>query len=523
MKFKIFHIASLLSFGCVSAQLSDSIFIPTNQIYYQQLNRIWDNPIQFSNQKFSDFTETELSAVVKDLNMKRAQTAESSNEFGFKTQGIFNISEKLRLLGSFDYQFVTEKNLGFNLTNQRTEDQFVLNPHYLFVPKKANWETQNYHVKGGLSYQMWKGLELGATVDYRNQSSFRKSDPRPEISTADYSGEIFGGYRLGKHQLSVFGGLGRKTETYDIMSVNEFINAPANPEYYVRFSSGYGRLTYFPSYSNFSYRTIDRNLGGGYTFESQKNFFNINFSYTKAMQNLYGHTGELNNNQTGDTFFKESLEKMKYRLVNYKTDANYWYKGDKMDFMSNVNFQSITGDNYNISEFGQNYRMTLDRLSTANHFLLRDGKKIKFGATLEGIYNDFSAIDLLGETYKYVKSLNLNLKFNKDIFYRDTQKVNLEIGAMSYFTLSESLVYTPASSNTLLFDNVIKNDHEFDSTSKLGPQFGLQFYQKVSAKTDLKIFTNFATLFPLNKDLEQNTAYNGNPNLYFNAGISLFY
>ncbi|KIC61528.1 DUF6850 family outer membrane beta-barrel protein [Chryseobacterium taiwanense] len=527
MKFKSFYIISFLSFGCASAQLNDSIFIPTNQIYYQQLNRIWDNPIQFSKQKFSDFTETELSAVVKDLSMRRTQTAESSNEFGFKTQGVFNISKKLRLLGSFDYQFVTEKNLGYNLTNGRTEDQFVLNPNYLFVPKKANWETQNYHVKGGLSYNLWKGLEVGATVDYRNQSSYRKSDPRPEINTADYSGKIFAGYRYLNHQVSIFGGLGRKSDTYDVMAVNEAVNAPANPEYYVRFSNGYGRIVYFPSYGDYGYRTVDRNFGAGYTFENQKNFFNINFSYSKAMQNLYGNTGELygtsSTSGTGSVYFAESLEKMKYRLVNYKTDANYWYKGDKIDFMSNVNFQSITGDNYNNAEFGQNYRMTLDRVSTANHFLLREGKKIKFGTTLEGIYNDFSAIDLLGITYKYVKSLNLNLKFNKDIFYRDTQKVNLEIGAMSYFPLSESLTYVPASSNTLLYDNVIKNDHEYDATSKLGPQFGLQFYQKVTSKTDLKIFTNFATLFPLSKDLEKNTDYSGNPSLYFNAGISLFY
>jgi|GEM_PF-825054 len=523
MNFKILHVVSFLACGCVSAQLNDSIFIPENQMYYKQLNQIWENPVQFSKQKFSDFTETELSAVVKDLNMKRTQTAESSNEFGFKTQGIFNISEKLRLLGSFDYQFVTEKNVGYNLTNGRTEDQFVLNPNYLFVPKKANWENQNYHIKGGISYHLWKGLELGAMVDYRNQNSFRKSDPRPEINTADYSGKIFAGYRYGNHQLSVFGGLGRKSETYDIMAVNEFINAPANPEYYVRFSNGYGRIVYFPSYTNFSYRTVDRNFGAGYAFENPKNFFNINFSYSKAMQNLYGNTGELYNLPTGSTYFAESLEKMKYRLVNYKTDANYWYKSETADFMSNVNFQSITGDNYNNAEFGQNYRMTLDRLSTANNFLLKDGKKIKFGAVLEGVYNDFSAIDLLGITYKYVTSLNLNLKFNKDIFYRETQKVNLEMGAMSYFPLKESLQYTPASSNTLLYDHVIKNDHEFDRTSKLGPQFGLQFYQRVSAKTDLKIFTNFAALFPLSRDLEQSTEYNGNPNLYFNAGISLFY
>lgn len=523
MKFKTLYIIPILSFGCASAQLHDSIFIPRNQIYYNQLGRIWDNPIQFSKQKFSDFTETELKTTVKDLNMKRVQTAEESYEYAFKTQGIFNISEKLRLLGSFDYQFITEKNMGFNLTNGRTEDDLVLNPNYLFVPKKANWETQNYRVQGGMSYNPWKGLELGAVIDYKNQSSYRKSDPRPDINTADYSGKLFAGYRLGKHQLSVFGGMGRRSETYDLMAVNESVNAPANNEYYVRFSNGYGRLIYFPAYTDYSYRTIDRNLGGGYAFENKRNFFTINFSYSKKMQNLYGNDGEKRNSASGSTYFDESLEKMKYRLVNYRTDANYWYKGDRMDFMTNVNFQSITGDNYNNSEFGQNYRMTMDRLATANHFLLRDGEKIKLGTTLEAVYSDFSAIDLLGATHKYVKSLNLNLKFNKDIFFTDKQKVNLEVGAMSYFPLDTSLDYKAASSNTLLYDNVIRNDHEFDSTSKMGPQLGLQFYQKVSAKTDLKIFTNFATLFPLNKRLEENTNYNGNPNLYFNAGISLFY
>ncbi len=516
MKFKILNIIAIASFGCVSAQVQDSIFVPKNQLYAPQYLKIWENPIQYSDYHFGDFTETELSATIKENNLKRAQVAESSNQFEFKTQGIFNINENLRLLGGFDYQFVTEKDLGFNLSNGRTEDQFVLNPHYIFVPKKAHWESQKYKVNAGVSYNI-SNFDMGATIDYKNENSFRKSDPRPAINTADYSGKIFLGYHLQKHQLSIFGGLGRKTDTYDLDFVDASLGSPANQDYFVRFSDGYGRLIYFSHYDDFNYKTIDKNFGAGYAYRGEKNYFTINYSYSKSMETLYGQ------NADGYTYFNDALAQMKYRLIHYETDANYWYKGDKMEYFTHLNFQSITGDNYSLTEMGQNYRMTLDKLTFSNYLIWKDAEKTKLGIGLEAAYSDFSAIDLLGITHKYVKSLDLNLKVNKDIFYTSTQKINVEVGAQSYFPLSESLTYNPASSTQIFYDNVIRKDYYFDKTTKIGPKIGIQFFQKVRAKTDLKIFTNFASLFSTNSVLKDNTDYNGNPNLVFNAGISLYY
>ena len=516
MNFRIFHIIPLLSFTCAFSQVGDSIFVPKNNFYNPALQKVWENPIQYSNYPFKDFTETELNVTVKDLNLKRKQTAESVNQYGFKTQGIFNISENLRLLGSFDYKFVTEKDLAYNLSGDRTEDQMVLNPHYIFAPKKGNWENQIYNVKGGLSYS-YSGFDFGATVDYKNFNSFRKNDPRPSINTADYSGRLFAGYHYKKHQISINGALGRKSDAVDVDYVNSQLSTPANDDYFIRFSNGYGRLVNFSSYNNFGYRTTLNSGGAGYAYRGEKNVFTINYTYSKTMQTLFGKSAE------GYTYFDETLERMKYRVKNFQTDANYWYKGNEVDLYSNLNFQSITGDNYSLTDMGQNYRMTLDKLAFNNAVVYKDAEKTVLGLNLNASYSDFSAVDLLGETNKYVKSLDLELNANRDIVANSTNRLNVQIGAKGYFPFSTSLIYSPTTGNSMFYDNVIANDHYYDETAKLGPQIGIQFFQKVKNNTQLKIFSNFASLFALDSTMKNAGYYNGNPNLYFNAGFALFY
>lgn len=57
------------------------------------------------------------------------------------------------------------------------------------------------------------------------------------------------------------------------MAVNEYINAPANDEYFVRFSNGYGRQIYFNSFSKFLYKTDSKTFGGGYRFQNNNSAF----------------------------------------------------------------------------------------------------------------------------------------------------------------------------------------------------------------------------------------------------------
>ncbi len=506
----------ILSFLAVTAQEKDSLNLMQNRIYRPQFDHLKTNPVQYTDLPLADFTETSLMLSSRDLNLKRTQTAGQITEYGFATDGIFNIHQNLRLFGSFNYAFIKEKELAYNLSSQRTENNMILNPNYLLVPKAGDWESQEYKVTGGASYRL-SSFDFGATVNYGNRSSFRDTDPRPGISSADYSGKAFVGFNLGKHQISFFGHLGRKTEEHDIISVNEYINAPSFPDTFVRFSAGYGRIINFPSYSDFVYKTFNRGYGGGYAFQGEHDLITVNSGYSKSIETLF------TKDAGGAVYFDESLENMKYRLKNYYAQMQWLRRGAEKDIISNLDLKSITGDNYSVPEQGQNFRMTLDRAELSNAVVWKDRKRVLLGLNTSASYSDFSATDLLGVTYKHIKSFDLQFAANRDLLHSTEFILNLEVGADAYIPLSQSLNYIAASSSDLMFNNVIAPDHAFDSTTKLGPQLTLNFYRPLTARTNLRIFTSFAALYALSSEFQDQTDYSGTPNLRFNAGISLFY
>lgn len=517
MKNKFFVLISLLSFSWGVSQLNDSVFIPDNQVLDKHLEEIWENPIQFSRAHYQDFTISELAFRHKDFQFKRVQTAGESNDYQFKTSGIFNVNPRLRLLGEFDYHFINEKNIGNTLSNQRTENQFVLEPNYPFVPKKADWDNQKYHIKAGFSYQL-KKFDIGATINYENQSSFRKSDPRPEVKTADYSGRLFAGYHLGKHQISGFIGAGRKNDSYTLSSVNENIISPANPDYYVRFSNGYGRSIFYSDFDEYIVRNLNENFGGGYRFQNQTHFLSANYLYSHTLQDLFGQTSY------GAVYYDDSLIDFKYRTISHKANLNYMNSNANRKWTVFIEGESITGDNFNMNENGQNYRMTLDRVKMLNQYLKLDKKRTIFGVETEVAYNDFSATDLLAITNRYLQNLTAGFRMNKDLIYTDQFKFNTEIGAMGVFPISSELNYVPSSATTVFHDEVIAKDHAYDSTASLGPQMKLSLFKNITSKTTMKFHAQFASLFAISDEIKnQYHDFDNDPNFIFNFGLSIFY
>ena len=507
----LFATLSILSYS----QVSDSVFVPEHPYFEGLEAQLWKNPVQQNKTLLKDYTAVTLDFSSRNLQVKRTQTAENTNDIGFQTKGYYHFSKNLKLFGSFDYDFIQEKNLGFTLYSGRSDEDFVMNPNYLFVPKASNWEIQKYRIKGGATYD-FSNFTVGALVDYLNQSSFRKTDPRPEIKTADYTGKLFAGFTFGKHQLSAFAGYGRKTDNNDVMAVNELVNTPSNPENFIRFSNGYGRIVNFPSYFEFLYSTVLRNMGGGYRFQNEKLHFNLNYAYSKTMENIYTRSAY------NQVYIDQDLEYMKYREIFHEVFGSLVYHSENAKILSDFGAKILTGDNYNIVEQGQNFRKTWDHYF-ANFTYLKQGISGKYyGLKLKSEVNDFRAQDLLGVSDKKVQTLDLGLQFQSELYKNNNQNLNAAIGVNHYFPLQADLAFTQVSSSSTFYDRVILPDHYYDSTSKTGVSAEISFSDRFMKNTSWKIFSKFGAVFAHQSDEVPNQYYR-NPNVYFQTGITFFY
>lgn len=509
----------LLLLSCtVQAQLKDSLLVNQNSFYNDIGVQLFETPLFFTSHNLSDFTQTQIDFEQKLMPFKRVQTAEKATKYSFSTHGIFNIKPRLRLFGNFIYNQIREDGLGYNLTTERTENQNVLSPNYFFAPKKGNWEIQNYNLNGGASYQLENNILLGATVFYINSKNYRKIDPRPQVALSKYGGELHGGYVYKDHRVFGSVGMSKKTETGDIDYVDDTQNAPAYPETFTTFSSGYGRVVFNSSYNKYIYNTIDKNFGLGYQFQNERNSLGVTYKFNKSMEDLY------RKDANGNVYIQKDLKQYRYRFYSNTAKLNYYHDGASKDYKLQLEYSAGQGDNFSVAENGQNYRMNLDRLQLSSGIIKKENDRVIYNFELIGAYAKHKYIDLLGNTNKKLNTLEIQAVFNKDLFVNEKNKLNLEFGVNYYVALNEDLVYVPTSSNTSFADNVIIPDHAYDSTSKLQSNIVANYYIKLPKKKTLQLFINYKTLTALdNKHLEYYANLNTKASTYFNGGISINY
>lgn len=507
----------LVSFAS-KAQLADSLFLKENSFYNSLNEQLWKSPLFFTNQQFSDYTQTDISFNQKELNFKRVQTAAKTTSYNFSTDGIYNVNSRLKIFGDFKVNRIKEKDLGYNFTSQRTESQNVLNPNYFYAPKKGDWEIQKYALKGGLSYQFENNILLGITSFYDNGKYFRKTDPRPEIEASNYGAKLHAGYAYKKHRLILNGGMSQKTEKNSIIYVDDSQNAPVYPETFTRFSNGYGRVVFNSSYTNHIFRTVDENYGAGYQFQNKKNTFSIDYSYSKSMENFYGR------NANGKVFINKDNIQHKYRVTSTEVNANYFFDGTEIDYKLGFTFNQNQGDNFSVAEQGQNFRMNLDKIGFNSGVIKKDADKVLYSFEFGANYAQHKYVDLLGTTNKLLDALEIQGSFNKDLFFNVKNKLNIEVSANYYKALDEKLLYNPTASNTNFADNVIFPDHGFDVTSKLFSGLKAQYSLKLPKDKTLRFFGSYTTLVALDKKyLSYVENFDTKESSYFNAGIAIIY
>lgn len=238
---KIVSFACLLLGSTSFAQENDSIKVTSNEAEQVIKDLNWQLPVATHSLPIKDYTHTGIYFSHKNNQFSRKQTAEETSRYGFLSEGLYTTENGFRIFGMIDLQKFNEKNLSWNLSDERTDEQQVLSPQYFYVPRAADWDNQQYLIRGGVS-KNFGNLTLAAKAELNVNKMARKLDPRPEIKNNQLVGEIQVGYELFEgHQIFVLGSYGRKDKDYSLKYKGRNQDVEENSNTYLRYMAGYGR------------------------------------------------------------------------------------------------------------------------------------------------------------------------------------------------------------------------------------------------------------------------------------------
>ena len=514
------HKIFLLMLGSIGglsfAQNQDTIKIDTNPVYEQEINQLQLLPITFANQNVKDFTHTEVYFQFKKNEFARKQTASETVRYGFKSQGLFNVKDDLKIFGSINLQKFNEKDVAFTLDDSRTDDIEALKPHYYFVPRKADWNNQQYDINAGV-VKSFGNFNLAAKANlYANKLS-RELDPRPEISNRKLGGEIQAGYSFGAHQIYALASYGVKDKDYSYYYSNSQLNNIAYPETYIRFNAGYGREINRPflNYTaGFFTRKTYKKIGGGYKMNLQNTLLSGHYIYEKDLENWYD-----------DKFLNDKFKRFQYQTISHSGAIRLKQNIENKVLRSSLSGYKTTSKNYDISSTGSNYMNRQRNVTFDINLLNQKNQFVKYYIGAFAAYNQNRYMDQLGYIDQKMNSLTAGIYANRDIDVKNNSKFNVGVGFNYYTALKNELNYLNVSGTTenVLYKEVIQHDFAYNSLDKLDAKADVRYILPVKNNKNVAIYTQLRSIFALNKNRNYVVDINTDTTYHVNFGIQLNY
>lgn len=505
----------LMASCAMRAQLADSISVNTSTFYQGIEDNLYHSPLSVAHLHLNDFTATGILFQHKNLGIRRVQSPALVNTYQFQTHGIYNISPKLRLFGKFKFDKYFEQNVKYNLSSERTEQDFVLTPNYFYAPKGGDWENQSFHLKGGLSYKLTHQLWLGAVIQYKNKESYRTIDPRPRIKIAEYAGQFHLGYQFKKHLVSLKAGAAVNRLTGNIMYVDDSQNAPAYPQTFTRFSSGYGRSLFNSSYPNYLTKDDFRLAGLAYRLKGKEYSFFTTYDYQRNTEKFYHRTG------TGYVFYDEENVEYKYRNTLHKFRLNYYLHHQTNRYHLRIGYKNQKGENFSVRDQGQNFQSKENHYSLHVAMLKQNDQRLQMDASFQLNYLQKEFIDLLGYTHKKINAIDLKTQINRDLYQSTQHTFNLGVLLEAYLPVKDYLETRPLAEDATFIEEVVMPDHAFDITSYIQPGLTTNYTLKFQEKWNIRFFVNYRMMRFL--DNSYRAYFSGNHNQYVTSGFVITY
>ncbi len=505
-------ITSFASIGY--AQTNDTIKITTNQLYEKDINTIFNLPVSYANQDIKDFTHTEVYYNFKKNQFARKQTANEVSRYGFNAKGLYTTNNEVKLFGSINLEKYKEKGLAYTLDDLRSDDLEVLDPHYYFVPRASDWNNQQYHILAG-AVKSFGNFDFALKASLDANKLARQTDPRPEISNRKLGGEAQIGYTFKNHQIFALGGYYVKDKDYSYYYSNTQLDNIALPETYIRFQSGFGRITNKPyNTSSIFTRTKYKKVGLGYQFMNDKTSILVNYTYNRNLENWYNKA-----------FMDINFKKFQYLTKIHEGQIRLRQILDDKVLRSSISGYQSTSKNYDVTLSGTNYINRLRNI-TFNINLLKEHSNLVdyyFGAYVS--YNQNRYMEKIGYFDQKVNSLMVGIYGNKDFELINSSKFNIGLAANYYTALKNTLDYMNVSGNTtnIFYENVTLYDFQYNGMDKLDVKADIRYILPVKNNKNVVVYTQLRSIFALNNYNGNLSVFNTDPTYQVNFGIQLNY
>lgn len=500
-------------------QAQDSIVISNHLTDLQTKNQLYSYPIVFTNKYIKDFTFSEVSYKYQKNEFARTQVANEINTYQFLAQGHYTTKSKWKLFGDLSIQKTNEKDIGWVLSDDRAEDQEIIAPHYFFVPRKANWTSQKYYLSGGLSKNITNKISIATKINYNAEKFSRNLDPRPQIISRKLGGELQLGYEIKEnHKVFTLAGYTRSDKDFSYLYKDDHANVEANPDTYLRFNTGYGRIVnYFKSnYYNstrFLYKDIIGKIGLGYSFTNKNNTFTALYYNQKSNDDFYT-----------SVFGTEDYVRFKYETKTNHAELFALHKWNNKELKSTFKYDNSNSINYDVKSKGHNYKSSLNTISWLTSISKKTNTKIDYLLGLDVKYQQNSYSDVLATTNIDINSLNTGIFGSRDFAF-EKSKLNATVNFNMYFALPSKLDYydTSGGSNSSFFNEVIIHDYAVSTTNYFAPAVRLEYSYPVKNNKTVVFFTNLREKIALKKQNDYNAIINTNTTYWIQCGVQLNY
>ncbi|QDW19267.1 DUF6850 family outer membrane beta-barrel protein [Flavobacterium sp. KBS0721] len=516
---KYWALLLLFIFSNFSVQAQDTIIVTNHVIDAQLKNQIFKYPVNYTKKHIKDFTFTELSYEYQKNQFARKQIANEINSYQFLAQGYYTTKSKWNFFGNLSLKKTDEKNLGWVLSDDRSEEQEVILPHYFYVPRKANWTNQEYKISGGLSKDITNHISIAAKLNYNTGKYSRNLDPRPEIISRKIGGELQLGYQLKEnHKIFALVDYSRSDKDFSYKYKDTHSNVEGNPDTYLRFNTGYGRIiNYFKSnYYNstrFLYKENQNKMGLGYNFSTNNTKFTVLYYNQKSDNNFYS-----------DVFDNPDNERLTIKTTTNHAELFALHKWDKKEIKTTLKFDKSKAQNYDLKNNGYNYKNSLNAISWLSAVSQKTGSHIDYLFGLDVLYQQNQYNDIMATNDIEINSLNTGIFGSRDFSFGKS-KLNSTVSFNMYFPLPSKLEYydTSGGTNAAFLNEVIIHDYVVSTTNYFAPALRLEYSYPVKNNKTVVFFTNFKEKIALKKQNDYNAIINTNTTYWIQCGVQLNY